>query len=370
MQKLIKNIWQGAFVAALVTTQAFGGNDNKRGTAGAAELLINPWSRSAGMAGANTAGVRGIEAANLNIAGMAYTTGSEFQLCSSRYLSGSDITISSLGYSQKVSEYGVMGISVVTMNLGKFYETTLANPDGTGNTFTPSYNNIGVGYSQIFSKRVTGGVMVRLVDHSLPRASAWDAGVDAGVQYQSDDQRFRFGVAMRNWGPKTSYSGEGFNVKAIINNNENSYSQTLSNNSAIFEIPSQFNIGTAYDFNLADGNKLTGALNFMSNSFTQDQVQLGTEYNYKDLFMVRSGYTLQNNFLTTNSATDLNLGPSAGFTLNVPYDLGTRDDDDEEEREKVKKTKSKKQRFVGINYAYRSTAYFFGTHTLGFSLAF
>jgi hypothetical protein len=371
MKQFLNTICGGALLALLwANNPAFAGNDSKRGSAGAAELLLNPWSRSSGMGGANTAGVRGIEAANLNIAGLAYTKGTEFQISGTRYLSGTDISFNALGFSQRIGEYGVLGITVVSMRLGNFIETTLANPEGTGNTFTPSLNNIGVGYSQVFSKRVTAGVMVRLVDHTLPRAGATGVGVDAGVQYQSDDARFKFGVAMRNWGPKTMYTGEGFSVKGTIANNENNYTQTLSGNSSQFEIPSQFNIGSSYDFKLDGDNKLTTALNFMSNSFTQDQVQFGTEYSYKDIFMLRTGYTIQNNMFSSTTATDLNLGPSAGCSINLPVDLGKNDEDDEEDRESLKATSKKRTKMVGLNYSYRSTAYFFGTHTLGLSLSF
>ena len=40
--------------------------DSRTGEAGASELLINPWAQSSGMAGANTASVRGLESVFLN----------------------------------------------------------------------------------------------------------------------------------------------------------------------------------------------------------------------------------------------------------------------------------------------------------------
>ena len=218
MKKFVHRITFALAAAALAAAPfvSFAGNDTKKGAAGATELLINPWARSTGMAGANTAGVRGVESFNTNIAGLAYTNGTELQLAGTRYLSGTNISITALGFAQKMGGGGTLGISVMSMNLGDFIETTYSSPEGTGNLFSPNYFNVGAAYSQIFSQHVTGGICIRVVSHTLPRATATDFGIDAGVQYRSLDGKFKFGVAMRNWGPKTNYSGSGFIVKGTI----------------------------------------------------------------------------------------------------------------------------------------------------------
>ena len=43
------------------------GNEDRAGEAGASQLLINPWTKSVGWGGANTASVTGLEAMSLNI---------------------------------------------------------------------------------------------------------------------------------------------------------------------------------------------------------------------------------------------------------------------------------------------------------------
>jgi len=49
------------------------GNDDRRGTAGASELLINPWARSAGWGSAGVACMRGLDAFYFNVAGLSFT---------------------------------------------------------------------------------------------------------------------------------------------------------------------------------------------------------------------------------------------------------------------------------------------------------
>ena len=47
---------------------AFAGNPDRQGEAGAYELLMNPWARSAGLHSMGTSFVNGVEAMRLNVA--------------------------------------------------------------------------------------------------------------------------------------------------------------------------------------------------------------------------------------------------------------------------------------------------------------
>ena len=71
MSNLIKKTVSIAFIFLFVNT-IFAGNPQRSGQAGASELLINPWARSSGWAGANVAGVRGLEGIYSNVAGLAF----------------------------------------------------------------------------------------------------------------------------------------------------------------------------------------------------------------------------------------------------------------------------------------------------------
>ena len=67
----MKRIFNTSFIVALLalSTSSFAGNKDRAGQAGASQLLINPWARSSGWAGANSASVTGLEATYTNIAG-------------------------------------------------------------------------------------------------------------------------------------------------------------------------------------------------------------------------------------------------------------------------------------------------------------
>src|ERR1043165_7920797 len=106
-------------LAAFITGNAFAGNPERAGQAGASQLLINPYARNSGMVGSNSAKIRGLEAQFLNIAGTAYTRKTEMIFNRSSWLQGTDIFINSFGLTQGIGETGTLGFGVVAINAGK-----------------------------------------------------------------------------------------------------------------------------------------------------------------------------------------------------------------------------------------------------------
>ncbi len=70
--------------------------DSRTGEAGASELLINPWAQSSGMAGSNTASVRGLESVFLNVAGLTGINGTELAFSHASWFA--DISINAFGF--------------------------------------------------------------------------------------------------------------------------------------------------------------------------------------------------------------------------------------------------------------------------------
>ncbi|MGB3077101.1 MAG: hypothetical protein WBB36_17385, partial [Chitinophagales bacterium] len=87
-------------ILLLVSFGAFAGNKDRQGEAGASELLINPWARSSGWDGLNTACIHGIEAINMNVAGLAFTRKTELVFAHTNWLGGTGISFNALGFAQ------------------------------------------------------------------------------------------------------------------------------------------------------------------------------------------------------------------------------------------------------------------------------
>jgi hypothetical protein len=90
MNKLLKLF---LIIYTLTSGVVLAGNKDRQGEAGASELLLNPWARSSGWDGINTACVRGIESMNLNVAGLAFTTKSELVFSHTIWLQGTGISL-------------------------------------------------------------------------------------------------------------------------------------------------------------------------------------------------------------------------------------------------------------------------------------
>jgi hypothetical protein len=335
-------------VGLAASTAVFAGNGDRAGQAGATQLLINPWARSSGWAGANQASIRGLEAMNFNVAGTAFTKKTELIFSRTQWLKGSGININAFGFTQRLGKKegaGVLGLSVMSIDAGDIMITTVELPEGGIGTYKPRFTNIHLSYAKAFSNSIYGGIAVKMISEAIPDANAMGVAFDAGVQYVTGKRdHIRFGIALRNVGPKMRYSGDGLSFRGTVPNGN---TQTVSQRSEAFEIPSLLNIGGAYVAQLGHkDHNLTIAANFTANSFTKNQVQLGLEYAFKTYLMVRGGFNYENGIFKYDTRTTAFLGPTAGVTVEIPL------------------AKEKGTTF-GVDYSYRATDLFGGCHSFG-----
>ncbi len=332
------------------------GNKDRSGQAGAAELLINPWAKSSAWGGVGTSCTQGLEALFTNIAGTAFTTGTEIVFSYTNWLQGSGVNIYSFGLSQKLGQNkGVLTVAVMSMNFGEIDITTTNSPEGGLGTFKPSYMNINLGYAKAFSNSIYGGININIISESISDASALGIAIDAGVQYVTGEKdQLKFGVALKNVGAPMRFSGDGLSFRGIIpGHGDDNDLFTVSQRSEKFELPATLRIGVSYDFYIGEMNRITLAGNFNSNSFTKDQFVLGLEYALKHYLSLRAGYTYQQGMFESNVVDrgTVFTGPTAGFTVSVPFNR-------------------EKHTGIGIDYSYRATNPFGGVHNVGLTLNF
>ena len=117
-----------------------------------------------------------------------------------------------------------------------------------------------------------------------------------------------------------------------------------------FEMPSLLNIGLSYDFLIGESARLTALGNFTANSFARDQIGGGLEFAFNEMFMLRAGYISNMGISSSDIESGAYSGLSAGVTVDVPLKKGSSN------------------RF-GIDYAYRATDPFDGTHNFGIRIS-
>ncbi len=348
MKRVLNTVYSLVLIAAVSGT-AYAGNPQRVGSAGASELLINPYARSSSWADVNVAGVRGVESMYMNVAGLAHTRQTEVIFSHTQWLVGAGIAVNNFGFAQRVSSGGVLGIGITAFDYGEWEITTETQPEGTGGTISPSTLVMGIAYSQKFTNSIFGGVNIKLYNNNITNLNTSGICFDAGVQYiTGPDDEWKFGITLRNVGPSIRYSGDGFGIVLPVPTFGVTYSQAWQSRSAQFELPVQLMIGGSYDWFITENNRLTPALAFTSNSFEKDTYHIGLEYGFKTFFMIRAGYKLFDNRFDETTTTALT-GFSGGFTFDIPLD------------------KEKGSSF-GIDYGFRATNPFSGIHTIGVRL--
>jgi hypothetical protein len=329
---------------------AFAGNPDRQGEAGAYELLMNPWARSAGLHTMGTSFVSGVEAMRLNVAGLSRVKGTEVIVSHARYLEGTDIKMNAFGIAQKVGKNGTFGISLMALDFGDIPVTTENSPEGTGGTFSPNFFNLGLGYGHIFENKISVGILFRAISESTADLRAFGFAIDAGVQYVSGPQdNFKLGLSLRNVGSPMSFGGQGLSQQLSVR--DANYELSYEQRPAAFELPSVLNIGISYDFILGDNNRLTAVSNFTSNSFSRDQLGAGFEYSFNEKFMLRGGYKHDLGQSDVPDERNVYTGLAGGLTIQVPV------------------SKNSTTTF-GIDYAFRSSNPWGGTHNLAVRLGF
>ena len=349
---MIKSKFLIAVLGLTITGTAFAGNEDRVGSAGASHLLVNPWARSSAMGDAGIASQTGLEATFLNIAGLSAMKGTtQLKFNYTNWMGSADISFNSAGLAQRISESGVIAVSIQSMNFGQIPITTVANPEGNIGFFSPRANVFNLGYSREFSDAIYGGINFKVISENISNLKSTGVAIDAGIRYVADN--LKFGITLKNVGPVMSFKGDG--LAQQVEYVSTGYIATLEERSATFELPSLLGIGAAYDFVLNEQNKINLAFGFTANSFSNDQYRLGLAYsmtNDKMAFNIKGGYVYEKNLLSDENRSNALVGPSAGFSIDALVGKG--------------ETKSA----LGIEYCTRLAGAFGLIHTLGATISF
>lgn len=348
MKQILNGLLACSVIVSCTLINLQAGNGDRAGQAGASELLINPWARSSGWGGCNVASVRGVESIFSNVAGLSFLKGTEVSFTHVQWLKGSETNVNTAGFATKIGEASALGVSLVAMDFGDIVETTVDLPEGGTGYFSPQFFNLAVSYSKSFSNSIHGGITFKIISESIADVKASGFAFDAGIQYitgwNADKDNLKFGITLKNVGSPMKYTGDGLSYRGDPPV-ESTYQITVEQRADRFELPSLVAIGAAYDWKLAENHKLTSAISFTSNSFTNDQYALGLEYSFKKLFSIRGGYVYEKNVTKVEETLTASKGLCGGVTVEVPLGKGGKS--------------------LGLDYSYRTTEFFDGTQSFG-----
>jgi len=295
-----------------IAASVFAGDESRKGTTGAEELLIPVGARGIATGGAFIANLTGLESLFYNPAGLDVVPRTEAMFSYVSHLA--DINISYFAIGTSLGDFGSIAFDLKSFNFGDIPITTVQMPDGTGQTYSPTFLTFGISYSKVLTDRISIGTNFKFINESIQNTSASGFAVDAGVQY-SFSPGFMMGVTVKNIGTDMQFSGEDLRTRTgIPGSTPGSTDGTYEIVAETFQIPSFFELALTYDVNINEQNTILLASAFVANNAYEDVVNFGLEYGFTNTFFVRGGYNLllQN---TSDSIYGLTLG--AGIDYNV-----------------------------------------------------
>lgn len=292
MNPILKRSALVILVLALCALTVLAGNKNRVATAGAQELLIPVGARGIGLAGSVNAALVGVDALYYNPAGVARSPyGVDATFSTMNYLG--DIGVNYAAAVVKAGTFGSVGLSLKSLSFGDIPVTTETAPDGTGQTYSPSYVNVGFTYSNMLSDRVSVGATATIVYESIMSTSATGLAFNVGVQYSGlAVPGLSLGIVIRNVGGQMKYDGADLVRPGTINDaNRNANPNWYKVNVMGFDLPTSIELGVAYQAKVGEKNVVTAYGDFQNNNYSDDEYKIGAEYAYDNMAFLRVGYT-------------------------------------------------------------------------------
>ena len=337
-----------ALVVALVVlfpVRAFAGRGDKVGSSSGTQLLIPVGARSVGLGSSTIATVAGSEAIYWNPAGLARAErGAGIFVSHMAYVA--DITVDYLALSTRMAGLGDVALAVKSLSIGKIPVTTEDQPDGTGETTSPTFMVIGGTFSRRMSDQIAIGVTANLLIEKMGEVSANGISFTGGIQYLGlgGVEGLDFGVAVRNVGPQVKYEGDGLLRSGQLTDITRP-DALYKVEAASADLPSTIEIGLGYTRHLSDWSQATFTGMFQNNNFADDEYRFGLEYAYRDLLFIRGGFALSS---ATGGDQEYVYGASAGAGVKTTLQ-GV---------------------LISVDYGYREVKYLRGNHvfTVSFGL--
>lgn len=169
----------------------------KVGTAGFTFLKVGQSTRSAGMGDAYSAMSDDLNAIFRNPAGLTGIKRAEYMFNYTRWLVDSEFYSGAIAYKRGAM---VFGLSLVTLQLPAFEETTILQPSGTGLVYNNSSMALGGAFAVQLTNKMSYGVQIRYVQEDLADRTNKTFSIDMGTMFYTGFKSARVAMSLQNFG--------------------------------------------------------------------------------------------------------------------------------------------------------------------------
>lgn len=212
-----------------------------------------------------------------NPAGLAQSDRNEVLFSHNEWLV--DIKHEFIAASYHLSANDVIGISFTSLHMDDMEVTTEFMPTGTGTYFSFSDLAVGITYSKKMTEQFSFGGSIRYIEETLDVIKMRGVMIDLGTFYWTGLGSTRFAVTVSNFGNQLAPDGE-----VVL------WGQRKKSEWQSFSPPTIFRIGFAFEPIQNDFHRITASAQLNHPNDNSENVALGAEYAWREMFFVRAGY--------------------------------------------------------------------------------
>ena len=268
---------------------------SKVATSMAQFLKLGAGARGTAMGDAYTSHVKDISAMYWNPAGMQKIDGNAVGLSRTQLFAG--ITLDYLGAVYSVDASTSIGVSVLYLNSGEMDLNTIAEPEGTGQTFDAASTALGISVARSLTDRFDLGVTIKLVTERLYREEASTLAFDVGSQFDTGIYGMKLGMSLANFGGKMKLDGPDLDRPYYNENTDADYEAGSRLKTEEWPIPLVFRLGIAADIMGSNSeiikdehNRITVVIEGNDPVDHYLRYNFGMEYEWNEVFALRAGH--------------------------------------------------------------------------------
>ena len=285
----------------------------KAGSAGLQFLKIGVGGRESAMGEAFTSLSDDVNAVFWNVAGIGFVTDPQLTFSHTNWLVESTHDAFAVAIPMKSF---VIGLSAISFKIKEFEETTVLEPNGTGNMVGAGDYLVGLSLARRFTDKLTIGLQIKYVQEVLDNRSFENMLFDIGTIYHTGFRDLKLAFALQHFGPDMVLAEQQFRT------------------------PLLFRVGASDKIVASDFHRLVASIELVHPTDASEWINTGVEYTFMNILALRGGY----------QANDKEQRLTSGFGIMVP-EIG-----------KIK---------TNVDYAYGSFGDIFGaTRRLTISLSF
>ena len=283
---------------------------DKVGTAGALFLKIGMDPRTVAMGEACGADVGYASSAFSNPAGLAGIGTRQIFLSDTEWIA--DIRLLGGVYAFPYGRSGVVAISGICVDYGEMPMVREIEADVVVETFSPQDIAVGLSYARRWTDRLLVGGSLKYIDQAIADYHSRGFAFDFGTVYYTGFRSLRLAMATNNFGPDMRFDGtyvDKYYIGTAYVEREKGFGE--------YDLPLNFRIALAYDFEMTPTSKLTAAIDASHPNDYSERIHIGAEYSWARTFFLRSGYTV--------NAEEMGFAAGCGLKLSTSLGQGSFD---------------------------------------------